>query len=100
VRASLAAQVSIEGHMNLPALLLPLSPPGLKDFLLMQPGNLGLLVCDDPLLVQAAREPYEVEHEGYNDEMYASYKDEHFGVYKYIEEIYVSSEDEYFDEDD
>jgi hypothetical protein len=53
VRASLAAQASQQG--NLPALLSPLCPPGLRDFLLMQPpDDLGLLVCDHPMLVQAA----------------------------------------------
>jgi hypothetical protein len=53
VRASLAAQALLRS--NLPALLSALSPPGLKDFLLMQPpDDLGLLVCTNVQLVQAA----------------------------------------------
>jgi hypothetical protein len=56
VHASLAAQASLRS--NLPALLSQLEIPAtlkLKNFLLMQPpDDLGLLVVDDPLLVQAA----------------------------------------------
>jgi hypothetical protein len=41
----------------LPELVRQISPPGLRDFLLMQPpaAQLGLLVCDSPALVQAAQ---------------------------------------------